>query len=234
MRSVYWLTLRQLSGRWRLAIIAALASLPVLITTMMLRSSNAGPVTDFETTVLGGCSPEPSHNSWCRHRLGGLRQRDRGPPLANLTIRPVLAGRSSSRSCSRQSPSPARSSPSAASSPPISPSGRMAPTIAIAASAIVGVAMYASMFVWLGLVVTGDRDRPAVHRAREGFFTGYVPGVRLLSIRYHAIALMHGLDPRRFAADQHVSLAAASAVAVVVIVGFLWLSLRRLRTMDVP
>jgi hypothetical protein len=39
MGSVYLLTLRQLSGRWRLAIMTVLAAMPVLISALTLRSS---------------------------------------------------------------------------------------------------------------------------------------------------------------------------------------------------
>jgi predicted exporter len=70
----------------------------------------------------------------------------------------------------------------------------------------------------------------------EGFFSGFVSGVRLLSIRYHSIALMHGLDPRRFAAhaDMHPSLTTVVVTSVLALAGSVWLSVRRLRRMDVP
>jgi hypothetical protein len=56
-----------------------------------------------------------------------------------------------------------------------------------------------------------------------------------LSIRPYAIALMHGLDERRFAwGSHHMSLGVAVAMSVLVFAGFLALSVRRLRRMDVP
>jgi hypothetical protein len=61
-----------------------------------------------------------------------------------------------------------------------------------------------------------------------------VSGVRLLSIRHYAIALMHGLDPRRFADGTHLSLTVAIIMSVLVFGGFLLSSVRRLRRMDVP
>ena len=65
---------------------------------------------------------------------------------------------------------------------------------------IVGVALYASAFVWLGLVTTQAIGIGLLYIVLwEGFFSGFVSGVRLLSIRHYAIALMHGLDGRRFA-----------------------------------
>jgi ABC-type transport system involved in multi-copper enzyme maturation permease subunit len=53
MRSVYHLTLRQLSGRSRLAIMTVLAAMPVIIAAVMLRSADAPSVQDFETAILG-------------------------------------------------------------------------------------------------------------------------------------------------------------------------------------
>lgn len=83
---------------------------------------------------------------------------------------------------------------------------------------------------------SGDRHRLALVVLWEGFFAGFVSGVRLLSIRYHSIALMHGFDERRFAsaADDVLGFGAAIVAAVVVFGGFLFLSIRRLRRMDVP
>jgi hypothetical protein len=44
---------------------------------------------------------------------------------------------------------------------------------------------------------------------------------------------MHGLDPRRFASGDNLSLVAAIVLCVLVFGGFLFLSVRRLRRMDV-
>ena len=73
-------------------------------------------------------------------------------------------------------------------------------------SALVGVAMYASVFVWLGLVSTQAIGIGLLYIVLwEGFFSGFVSGVRLLSIRFYAIALMHGMDERRFASMTHLT-----------------------------
>jgi hypothetical protein len=45
---------------------------------------------------------------------------------------------------------------------------------------------------------------------------------------------MHGLDERRFAAADHLSFGVVIVTSVLVFGGFLWLSIRRLRRMDVP
>jgi ABC-2 type transport system permease protein len=113
--------------------------------------------------------------------------------------------------------------------------GDLTATAAVTVAALVGVALYASAFVWLGLVSNQAVGIGLLYIVLwEGFFAGFVPGVRLLSIRHYAIALMHGLDPRRFAAGQHLSLGVAIAMSVLVFGGFALLSVRRLRRMDVP
>ncbi len=237
MRSVYFLTIRQLSGRWRLAIMAVLAGLPVLITVLMLRSADAPSVASFESTVLGTMlagSIAPLVVLAIAAVAFGNEVEDR--TLANLTLSPVprwqIAVPKLLATVSVAGPFVGASAMLTAH---IAFLGEWPATIAITVSALVGVAMYASMFVWLGLVSTQAIGIGLLYIVLwEGFFTGYVSGVRLLSIRYHAIALMHGLDPRRFEADQHVDLAVAVVVAVAVIGGFLALALRRLRTMDVP
>ena len=54
MSTVYALTLRQLTSKWRLVIMAILAALPVLIAFAMVGESNGSPtVREFETAVLG-------------------------------------------------------------------------------------------------------------------------------------------------------------------------------------
>ena len=45
---------------------------------------------------------------------------------------------------------------------------------------------------------------------------------------------MHGLDERRFAAGDTLNFTFAITISTVVIVGFLLLTIRRLRRMDVP
>jgi ABC-2 type transport system permease protein len=113
--------------------------------------------------------------------------------------------------------------------------GDVQASVAVTVSAIVGVGLYASMFVWLGLVSTQAIGLGLLYIVLwEGFFSGFVSGVRLLSIRHYAIGVMHGLDPRRFAVGAQLSLTMAVIMSVLVFGGFLMLSIRRLRRMDVP
>src|SRR4051812_21197583 len=52
MLAVYLLTLRQLTGRWRLIIMTVLAALPVLVAVLTLAQSDAPSVGEFEEIVL--------------------------------------------------------------------------------------------------------------------------------------------------------------------------------------
>ena len=52
MGTVYRLTLRQLSGRWRLVIMSVLAALPVIVAVLVLRSDSTPSVAEFEVVVL--------------------------------------------------------------------------------------------------------------------------------------------------------------------------------------
>jgi len=153
MGAVYTLTLRQLSGKWRLIIMTVLAAMPVVVALLTLAERGAPTVAEFEIIV----------------------------------------------------------------------------------SALVGVAMYASAFVWLGLVSTQAIGVGLLYIVLwEGFFSGFVSGVRLLSIRHSAIAVMHAIDGRRFADAEHLGPAVAMTISTLVIGGFLFATVRRLRKMDVP
>ena len=57
MRSVYLLTLRQLTGKWRLGIMAVLAAMPVIITVLMLHDESA--VSVIHTCRAGLSSGRP-------------------------------------------------------------------------------------------------------------------------------------------------------------------------------
>ena len=56
MGSVYRLTLRQLSGKWRLSIMTVLSAMPVVIAILMLSSEHAPSVREFESSCSRGTS----------------------------------------------------------------------------------------------------------------------------------------------------------------------------------
>ena len=236
MGSIYLLTLRQLSGRWRLTILTVLAALPVLITWVTLHHSSAPTVQDFEkivyATLLAGAIM-PLAVLAIGSAAFGNEVDDR--TLANLTLAPIARW---------QIVVPKLLATLTIATPFIAVSaglvgwmaylGDMKAVAAMVAASIAGVALYASAFLWLGLVTSQAIGIGLLYIVLwEGFFAGFVSGVRLLSIRHYAIALMHGMDARRFADGTQVSPLAAAVVALVVFTGFVWLAVRRLRAMDV-
>ena len=237
MGSVYQLTLRQLAGRWRLLIMTVLAMLPVIIATLMLLSGDAPSVAEFENAILsamlvGSIAPLVVLAISAPAFANEIEDRT----LANLTLSPIPRW---------QIVVPKLLAAITIAGPFILVSalatswvaylGDVRAVAAVTVSALVGVALYASAFVWLGLVTTQAIGVGLLYIVLwEGFFSGFVSGVRLLSIRHHAIALMHGMDARRFATEDHLGFGVAIVTSVLVFGAFLLLSIRRLRRMDVP
>ncbi|HEX6133831.1 MAG TPA: hypothetical protein VFZ24_07705 [Longimicrobiales bacterium] len=237
MESVYVLTLRQLSGRWRLLIMTVLAAMPMLIAVLMLQSSSAPAVSEFEQIVFsamlaGSIIPlvvlaisaaafanEIEDRTLANLTLSALPRWQIAVPklLATITIAApfvVISAFVTSH---------------------VAYLGDVRATIAVTVSALVAVALYSSAFVWLGLVSTQAIGIGLLYIVLwEGLFSRFVAGVRLLSIRHYSIAWMHALDERRFAGIQDLGSGVAVAVSLIVFTGFLLLSIRRLRRMDVP
>lgn len=237
MRAVYVLTLRQLSGRWRLTIMTVLAALPVIITVLLLWEDNTDSVREFETAILGAMlagSIIPLVVLAIAAAAFGNEVEDK--TLANLTTSPVPRWRIAlPKLLGTITVAGPFIALSALLTAHVAFLGDGRATVAITAAAIAAVAMYASLFVWLGLVSSQAIGIGLLYIVIwEGFFSGFVEGVRMLSVRHYAIALMHGLDERRFAWGDHPNIVVASILVAVVIGGFLLLSIRKLRRMDVP
>src|SRR6187455_343965 len=232
MGSVYVLTLRQLSGRWRIVIMTVLAAMPALIAAVMLNSSEAPSVRDFELAILSAMLAGSITPMVVLAIAGSAFANEvEDKTLANLTFAPIPRW---------QIVVPKLLATITIAAPFILLSAFISSyvgfladlraVVAVTAGAVVGVALYASAFVWLGLVTTQAIGIGLLYIVLwEGFFSGFVEGVRLLSIRHYAIALMHGIDPRRFAASTHLSLPLAIGISLLVIGGFLYLSIKRLR-----
>jgi ABC-2 type transport system permease protein len=236
MGAVYLLTLRQVSGRWRLLIMTVLALLPLLITRVVLGES-APPVSEFEEVVLsamlaGSIVPLVVLAIGAPAFANEIEDRT----LANLVLSPVprwqIALPKLLATLTLAVPFIAASAFATAH---LAFLGDVRATLAVTAAAVLGVALYSAAFTWLGLVTTQAIGIGLLYVVLwEGFFAGFVPGVRLLSIRYQSLALMQGLDARRFVGFENPSLATVLVTSAVVFGGFLWLTVRRLRRMDVP
>lgn len=237
MGSVYRLTLRQLSGRWRLLITIVLASLPVVMGLIATMVDDPPSNEDFEGIVINGMlagSILPLVVLAIASAAFANEIEDR--TLANLTLSPIPRW---------QIVVPKLLGAMTVAVPFIVGSafitsqlyfdGDMTAVIAVTVGAFVGVALYSSVFIWAGLMTTRAIGFGLLYVFLwEGIFSGFVSGVRFLSIRHYSIALMHGLDERRFAGSDNLSFGVAIGASVVVFVLLLLLSVRRLRRMDVP
>lgn len=237
MRSVYLLTLRQLSGKWRLLIVAVLAAMPIIMAVITLADNDGPSVGEFDVVVLGSMlagSIIPLIVLATGAAAFSNEIEDR--TIANLTLAPIPRW---------QIVVPKLLATITLAAPFIVASAFITShvayladwkaTISVVVASLVAVALYASAFTWLGLVSSQAIGVGLLYIVLwEGLFAGFVSGVRLLSIRHFAIGLMHGLDPRRFAQSTHLGFIAVSAVCVVVFTAFLMMSVRRLRRMDIP
>lgn len=237
MSTVYWLTLRQLTSKSRLAIMTALATLPAIIALVMVGEREAPSVREFETIVLGAM-------------LAGSIA-----PLVVLAIAaPAFANELEDRTLANVTLAPlprwkivvpkllavlTMSAPfvvaSALATSWVAYLGDVHAVVAVTVGALAGVVLYASAFVLLGLVSTQAIGIGLLYVVVwEGFFAGFVAGARLLSIRYTSVALMHALDERRFAWASQPRPSVVILITLFVVGGFVWLTVRRLRRMDVP
>ena len=109
--------------------------------------------------------------------------------------------------------------------------------LAVGVALLVGVITYAAIFTWTGLITTRALAFGLVYVFLwEGLISSYLDGVRYLSVRGYMLAVMHGLDDTSFASleDRVIEFPAAIAGTIAVTVVFFFMSVRRLRMMDVP
>ena len=109
--------------------------------------------------------------------------------------------------------------------------------IAVVIASLLAIVAYSSVFMWLGLMTTRALLIGLLYVFLwEFLFTGFVSGIRFLSIRAYMLGVIRGIDDNRFVDDasQIISFPVSLAVLIGVIVVFTALSVRRLRTMDVP
>lgn len=237
MGSVYALTLRQLFGRWRLLIMTVLAALPVVVAVLLLGSGDSPSVGEFEAVVLNGMlagSITPLVVLAIASAAFANELEDR--TLANLTLAPIARWKIA---LPKLLAAITIAAPfivvSAFVTAQVAFLGDARATAAVSIAALVEVALYSAAFVWLGLVTTQAIGVGLLYIVLwEGLFAGFVVGVRFLSIRYWSLGIMHALDPRRFVELDHLGTVAVVVTCGVVLGGFLLLSVRRLRRMDVP
>ena len=114
----------------------------------------------------------------------------------------------------------------------------MAGTVAaVGVGILAGVAAYSAIFTWLGLTTGHPLGFALVYVfIWEGVLSSLLSGTRYLSVRAYATTLMEGIDTSRLQLfeGQTIEMQAAIGGVIIVTVLFFWLTVRRLRNMDVP
>ena len=108
---------------------------------------------------------------------------------------------------------------------------------AIGLAMFAGVVTYGAIFTWAGLISTRALAFALIYVFLwEGLLTSFLGGIRYLSVRGYTLGILHGIDDQSFEtlSERVIEFPAAVVGAVVVSVGFFLLTVRRLRTMDVP
>ncbi len=109
--------------------------------------------------------------------------------------------------------------------------------LAVGVALFAGVVTYATIFTWAGLVSTRALGFTLIYVFLwEGVISSFLGGVRYLSVRGYTLAILHGIDDKGFEAlgQRVIEFPAALVGAAAVTAVFFWLTVRRLRRMDVP
>ena len=115
--------------------------------------------------------------------------------------------------------------------------GDVQAAVAVAVALFAGVVTYTAIFTWAGLMTSRAIAFVLIYVfVWEGLISSFLEGVRYLSVRGYTLAIMHGLDEKSFEAlgERVIEFPAAVVGATATTVVFFWLTVRRLRRMDVP
>ena len=241
MGPIFWLSLRQLGGRWRLLIILLLAALPIALAVVVsyFKAEDEEYVEGFVNVLLDGLIVS-----------GSL------PIVVMVLATSAFANELEDRTLSYLVLKPVRRSviilPKLLASiviagPLLIVSGVVATVVgydgdpqtvaAVTAALLAGVITYAAIFTWAGLISNHALAFGLVYVFLwEGFIGTFLGGVRYLSVRGYTLAIMHGIDGSGFEVlkDRVIEFPAAVAGAASVTIVFFLLAVRRLRRMDVP
>ena len=240
MGAVFWLSLRQSTGRWRLALVFFLAALPVglAILLSLFAEEDASYEEGFINVLIDGMTVGgilPIVTMAFSTAAFGNELEDR--TLNYLVLKPVPRW---------QIALPKLLASVAISGPLLIVSGVVAAVVgldagpraavAVGLSLFAGVATYAAIFTWAGLVTSRALPFALIYVFLwEGLIGSFISGVGYLSVRGYTLAILHGIDESSFEllGDRVIEFPAAIVGAAAVTVVFFWLTVRRLRQMDV-
>lgn len=237
MRSIFLITLRRVLSPTRLLMTGGLALAPFAITSMILGIEDGSSIDNFEgvilNTMLAGAIIPLATLATARAAFGD-EIGDR--TLANLTLTPYPRWKLVLPKLLAVTAVPALFiAASAGLTGHIAYGADFTATWAVTFGAVAAVVLYSSLFVWLDLVTPHAVGIGLAYIVVwEGLFSRFIYGVRFLSLRSYSLSISHGMDERRFADGEHTALGLTVAAGVVVLAVLFLLSVRRLRTMDVP
>jgi ABC-2 type transport system permease protein len=239
MFPLYLITLRQLTGRLRLVVLGVLALVPVLLGLAVGLGNSDPDYQAYDELFLGllfGVAIVPLSLLTIASAALGNELEDR--TLSNLTLSPLPRW---------QIILPKLLATITVGAPPVLISaivtvslvydGDSSVIAAAVAGTLLAIMAYSSLFLWLGLMTNHALGFGLLYVFLwEFLFTGFVSGIRFLSIRSYMVGIMRGIDDGRFETDSNIviSLPVSLIVLLVVIIGFTALAVRRLKTMDVP
>ena len=241
MAAVLRLSLRQIASLRRLLAVGLLALLPIVV-ALLLRSNATGTegrqesmVTLIDTLLTGAVLPIATMALATRTFGNDLEDRT----LSFIALTPIARWRIAlpkfAASLLIAAPLVLGSGIAAAW---IGSDGDPRTVAAVGAGLLIGVAAYAALFTWTGLVTTRALPFAIIYAVLwEGVISSLVTGVRYLSIRAYALSVMHAADASAGLGrlgPRLVELPVALAAAAALVTGFLLLTVHRLKRMDVP
>lgn len=241
MASIFRLSIRQLTGRWRMALILLLAALPVGLSVIVhfAAKSDATFNEDFTNILLDGLLVAgilPIVTMALATSSFGNELEDK--TLGYLSLMPVARWRIV---LPKVMASLVICGPllivSGVVATALGFDGEIRPALAVAVALAAGVLAYGAIFTWLGLITTRALAFALVYVLLwEGVISTFMSGVDYLSVRGYSLAIMSGLDEPSFPAleDRVIEFPVAIGGAAIVTVVFLLLGVRRLGRMDVP
>jgi ABC-2 type transport system permease protein len=236
--AVFALTVRQLAGSRRWWLVLGLVSLPLLAAALFHVAdsrTSAGEYADDVTATLLASAILPLVVLLTGTAAFGNEVGDR--TLVYITTKPLPRWRIVT---------PKLLATMLVGGVPVALSGALAVAViqqgdlrgaaATGAGLLAGAAAYAAIFTWAGLAT---RHALVLGLAYvfvwEATLAAYLDGIRFLSVRRFALALVAGLDRSRLSSiDLALGAGVAAAGVGLVVVGFTALTVRKLTRMDVP
>lgn len=244
MKEIYALTIRQLTGKWRLLIMLGLSALPLIPALLAAASTDKPTASQLDDALLDGLLASavlPIVVLAVATAAFGNELEDK--TLSNLTLAPLARWRivlpKLAAVITVAAPFLVASSVASVllgfSGAGLDGGGKAAAAAAIALA--VGVVLYSAVFLWAGLATSHPLGFGLVYVfVWEGLFGTFVDGIKYLSIRQYTLGLVATVDGSRFTGPGQSVIGTAGAIvgAALVFSCFAPLAVRRIKTMDVP